>query len=292
MGWTTMAIFARITTSGWAIVYLCAAGHSAASGFVPIPLSGVANARLQATWPTFTGVAYPVGNQSWGGVPWQIPTTGNNTWFSRDIAGATPKSVVIPVNQSNVRSVYALMGTWQGTTIQTRFVDISVANSDGFLHTVRFFGGVDIRDWYNGAYTNSITSWKTTPSVYSVNIGPNGAAGTSRLDMQRIDLPPQFWWATLTSITIKDYSATTGGAQHAFLYGLTVSKDVRCPADLDGDGLVNDSDFVVFVKSYDALDCTDPTIPVRCQADFNGDGVVNDADFTFFVGAYDKLLCL
>ena len=62
-----------------------------------------------------------------------------------------------------------------------------------------------------------------------------------------------------------------------------------CPADLNGDDVVDDSDFVVFVGAYNTLLC--PDAPAPCNADLNADGVVDDADFVIFVAAYNELLC-
>ncbi|MBX3380023.1 MAG: hypothetical protein KF805_07995 [Phycisphaeraceae bacterium] len=64
-----------------------------------------------------------------------------------------------------------------------------------------------------------------------------------------------------------------------------------CPGDLNGDGLVEDADFVIFLNAYNILDCADPSMPVGCPADLNGDGFVDDADFVNFVAAYNELLC-
>lgn len=64
-----------------------------------------------------------------------------------------------------------------------------------------------------------------------------------------------------------------------------------CIGDLNGDGLVDDSDFVLFAGAYDILVCpTDPSIGC-CPADFNNDGLVDDSDFVLFASAYDALLC-
>jgi len=71
---------------------------------------------------------------------------------------------------------------------------------------------------------------------------------------------------------------------------LTVEFD-SCPADLNGDDAVDDSDFVVFVAAYNVLDCEDAAMAVGCAADLNGDGFVDDADFVVFVGAYNELVC-
>ncbi|MGH7242012.1 MAG: hypothetical protein ACREJD_01170 [Phycisphaerales bacterium] len=60
-----------------------------------------------------------------------------------------------------------------------------------------------------------------------------------------------------------------------------------CPADLNGDGIVEDSDFVVFANKYDAL-----IADFRYDlGDLNGDGFVDDSDFVIFVAAYNELLC-
>lgn len=64
-----------------------------------------------------------------------------------------------------------------------------------------------------------------------------------------------------------------------------------CTGDLNEDGIVEDSDFVLFAASYNLLECSDSSIPAGCPADFNGDGFVDDADFVIFVGAYDALVC-
>lgn len=64
-----------------------------------------------------------------------------------------------------------------------------------------------------------------------------------------------------------------------------------CSGDLNNDGYVDDSDFVLFVNAYNILDCADPAMPAGCPADFNGDGVVDDGDFVIFVQSYDLLVC-
>ncbi len=64
-----------------------------------------------------------------------------------------------------------------------------------------------------------------------------------------------------------------------------------CTGDLNGDGQVDDLDFVIFAKAYDLLDCSDPGMPVGCPSDLNGDGAVDDGDFVRFVEAYNELVC-
>jgi hypothetical protein len=60
-----------------------------------------------------------------------------------------------------------------------------------------------------------------------------------------------------------------------------------CPADFNGDGLVDDNDFVIFAVAYN--DVIVP--PADGVCDVNTDGVVDDLDFTVFAAAYNDLLC-
>ncbi|MBY0111477.1 MAG: hypothetical protein K2Y21_01545 [Phycisphaerales bacterium] len=65
----------------------------------------------------------------------------------------------------------------------------------------------------------------------------------------------------------------------------------RCLGDLNADGFVDDSDFVLFATAYNTLICpTDPAITC-CPADLNNDTFVDDADFVLFADAYNALLC-
>lgn len=72
---------------------------------------------------------------------------------------------------------------------------------------------------------------------------------------------------------------------------LQVVARASCVCDLNGDGFVEDADFVIFVAAYNVLDCADPTMVAGCPADFNQDGSVDDADFVAFIPAYNELVC-
>ncbi|MBX3378957.1 MAG: hypothetical protein KF805_02595 [Phycisphaeraceae bacterium] len=60
------------------------------------------------------------------------------------------------------------------------------------------------------------------------------------------------------------------------------SFQVQGICDLNTDGFVDDTDFVIFASAYDEF-LTD-------AGDFNGDGFTDDLDFVIFAGAYDALL--
>ncbi len=85
------------------------------------------------------------------------------------------------------------------------------------------------------------------------------------------------------------FQASLAGFSTTALFAIQVNP--QCPADLNGDGQVDDADFVVFVEAYNILDCADPAMPAGCPADLNGDSLVADADFVVFVAAYNELVC-
>lgn len=86
-------------------------------------------------------------------------------------------------------------------------------------------------------------------------------------------------------------TVNTGGGPKRALLRAAFSLPGACPCDLNGDGVVDDADFTLFIPAYNMLDCADPVMPPGCPADFNHDGIVEDSDFTIFVVAYNELLC-
>lgn len=65
----------------------------------------------------------------------------------------------------------------------------------------------------------------------------------------------------------------------------------RCAPDLNADGSVDDTDFVLFTQQYEVFDCGDPAMPDACSADFSGDGFVDDFDFVLFTQSYAFFDC-
>lgn len=93
--------------------------------------------------------------------------------------------------------------------------------------------------------------------------------------------------------TVTDLMETSGGfsqtAQMPWpdVFLIEALGGIDCPADLNGDGLVEDTDFVIFVASYNEL----VVPPASRFADLDENGLVNDDDFVLFVAAYNQLLC-
>lgn len=76
------------------------------------------------------------------------------------------------------------------------------------------------------------------------------------------------------------------GSVQSVLAGPLLNLD-SCAADLNNDGLVDDSDFVIFVAQYDEF-----LVPGAFRpGDLNGDSFCDDSDFVLFASAYNNLLC-
>ncbi|MBN8597749.1 MAG: hypothetical protein J0L78_08760 [Planctomycetes bacterium] len=102
----------------------------------------------------------------------------------------------------------------------------------------------------------------------------------------------QFNWGGISNIYAN--GTPVGGSTILSGTGINWGAPVQpnsCPADINNDGFVDDTDFVLFAAAYNLLDCADPAMPAGCPSDINGDSVVDDADFVVFVSAYNELVC-
>ena len=56
-----------------------------------------------------------------------------------------------------------------------------------------------------------------------------------------------------------------------------------CPGDFNGDGFVDDLDFVFFADAYAQF--------LTPEGDLTGDGLSDDLDFAIFADSYNHLAC-
>lgn len=174
---------------------------------------------------------------------------------------------------------------------------VSIAAEEGFL--LASVGALS-RVWIDFTIENPRT-WRIDPGVTTGAIG-NALVTLERGVTQVFNYSGEFGGvsgvleagtyrlAIIASAQIESTGTSneTGGT---YTLGFTLGTINPCPADLNGDMVVDDFDFLVFLPAYDTLACSDPAMPAGCPADLNGDGVVDDADFSIFVVAYDALLC-
>ncbi|MFO0861109.1 MAG: hypothetical protein U0570_11165 [Phycisphaerales bacterium] len=129
--------------------------------------------------------------------------------------------------------------------------------------------------------------------VYLTSFGPD--VGSANIPVGTL-LPGKTYSAVIYfSSRVEEPSDDFGGTTEIIGFDRVTSAPLitrpNCVGDLNADGFVDDSDFVLFVVGYDILDCADPAMPADCPADLNRDGFVDDSDFVLFVAAYNELLC-
>ena len=189
------------------------------SNFTPISIDTIATRAATTVDPS-----YPTGNQNFAGVPFTIPASGNNIVWNNDGPSTGTITRTIPVNLSGVTEIHTLMNTTFGQQGPDSYLQLRFIGSAGADYTKSFIGNVDVRDLYNGTWTNSING-TTTVNVFNTALN-------YRIDKQTISLPPEFATQTLTSIQMID----TGhfDFQRGILYGITALTDAPAPAFYDG----------------------------------------------------------
>ena len=181
----------------------------ARADFIAVDFSANANASLQAL-----DSSYPAGNVTLGGIPFAIPSSGNNIWRGDVPSDPGIRTLTIPVGVYGVENVYSLINSFGGQPGPSSYASVEFIGSGGADYIYDLVGNSDIRDWNNDGFTNSIND-TTTINVVSLE------GGQHRLDMQTYSLPAAFQSQTLTDIVLTD--SGDDNFQRVFLAGLTVA---------------------------------------------------------------------
>ncbi len=185
----------------------------ASANFKTIDFSSSHNWRMQDFPPT-NAQYFPEGDVVLGGVPFSIPTEGNNVWLATHYTDACDVLEII-VNEYGVDGVHTLINTSGGVT-GGPYAWLEFFGTNGAYYRKDLYGDDDIRDYYYNWYTNSING-TTTTNVFTYG---SGYQNEVRLDKQWINLPAMFDTETLTTIRLTDKQNTP--SQDPFLAGLTV----------------------------------------------------------------------
>jgi hypothetical protein len=194
------------------------AGVTARAGEIPIDISGLVNEPWTGSFCN-NGIVnagtFPTGSQSYGGVPFAIPAGPNNYW-SGSVAGncgSGEVSLTVPVGVPGVTSAFTLLNTFRGQAGPDAYLYVTFTGSAGATFTHPLVGGVNVRDYNNDGYQNTINNTST------IQAWTNGEG--QRLDRQEYILPPEFASQVLTSVTITD--AGSYDLSRAVLSALTIS---------------------------------------------------------------------
>jgi hypothetical protein len=190
------------------VLAIAAVPTAASAATVTIDLSPYSNGN----WSGEGFGSVPKGNVTLGGTPFQIAAATPDYagyWTAANVGGSNPKVLTVATNVYGVTDAYSLINTFWGRTGSDATVTF---NATGALsQTFTLSGNVDVRDYYENVYTNTING-TTTQQVFS--------DGPRRLDRQAYALGAGFATQTLTSVVFSDTGAN--GTSRITLTGLTL----------------------------------------------------------------------
>jgi len=181
--------------------------------------SGVSNVPGEGSAVRLPGA--PTGVVTLGGIPFNITSnsSGNQAWHG-DIAaagGSGTMSMTMNTGTYGATTVYTLINSWKGQPGPASYAQLVFTGTGGASYTYNLVGNVDIRDYNNDGWTDTING-TTTTNAFNDSTDNWGMAG--RLDMQQIALPSSFADQTLTSIELIDNGGPN--TQRVVLDGVTV----------------------------------------------------------------------
>ena len=156
----------------------------------------------------------PQGVTQFQNVPFVMPSGRHRFWRGSVASdnGARPVSVTIPVDRASVSTAYFLLNTEWGQSGPQSYLALEFNGNGGARFEKKLVGGVDVRDYHNGTWLNTINE-TTTRSVFD-----NGRG--ERIDLVEVDLPAEFHGRTLERIILRDTGRTN--FERAILWAVTV----------------------------------------------------------------------
>lgn len=147
------------------------------------------------------------------------------------------------------------------------------------------------------AYTNSSGLTLTNVQLVWTLSAQLTFGGSQTLTVPLPDLPPL---GSITPIVAPFFAVSLGNAtvsaslqcnQLPPSLASAPIKVVSCAGDFNGDGIVEDTDFIIFHAGYLALLCDSPEMEEGCPGDLSLDGSVDEVDFGLFAEAYNAYFC-
>ncbi|MGH7244991.1 MAG: hypothetical protein ACREJD_16370 [Phycisphaerales bacterium] len=276
-----------------ALVYVCkpyVACVAADSFTADVPAKLIASRR-------FSGVGVFDANAAVPALSALSPFNGVLTWSNSTYANTTTLgNTLADYVDAGGAGVTALFGnaisgagTPQGRWVTQGYDIVPTASLTGYLTSPQAFLGailepsnpvaLFVRKFDGGANSFRMNSVQLLRGRAIMNWSDGKTLASVHNFRKRVDLG--YWpvsnsstngWNHLTDGTWMTANALEYAVRHA-----------PCPGDLNGDGEVDDADFVLFATYYNNL--VDP------RGDLNGDGLTEDTDFVIFAGGYDVLVC-
>lgn len=200
---------------------ICMSSVAGATSFTPVSIASVASNTIQTNLIS----SFPTGpSVTLGGVTYNLPAGPNNFYDGFGFNGSG-KSITLTTSVYNPTDVYTLMNAYfNNSALGLGVASVTFSGTNNTSETFTLLGGEVIRDFYQGAFTNSLTNGETgitATNVFSCsdpstckgaggtgNVN-TGLQGTYVIDQQDFALGNVFAGQTLTSITITDLNNST-----------------------------------------------------------------------------------
>jgi len=198
------------------LVAACSAVVHAGLQYVPVDMSPNYNVSSEQRDKYF-----PKGDVVLGGVPFSIPSSGNNEWTCSGVHHGGPEFdgthiLDIPVHVFGATNAYTLITTHWGSFGDSH-LKVEFFGSSGAYYAKDLVGNRDIRDW-NRNFTSEIDGVNAINVVW-IPVGLNGRPDV--MDMQIYTLPASFQDEYLDLIRLTDQRVYMH--HQAILSGVTVA---------------------------------------------------------------------
>ena len=200
---------------GCVLLGVCGFAAGSLAQYVPVDFSSQFNMSRNHVYLANGGMM-PYGNQVFNGVPMAMGGSADIdtpwAWTGLGLSQEVSQILHIDTNIVGARNVFSMISTFWGQPGPNSYLSVTFNATGGVTQTFNLIGDVDIRDYNNWVWTNTING-TTTTQVWTNDLG-------QRLDMQKFELDSAFWGQTLTSIEIVD----SGGFefQRAIVQAITV----------------------------------------------------------------------
>ena len=279
--------------------------RTTSNSLVPLPCSGVYTARtgsisdIYSTDFTTNGTGWTVGpNTATAGIWERVSPIGSVAQPGRDHSDTDDQCFI--TGQGFFGNTGGSTDVDNGSTLLTSPTFSLVGQSDAEISYWRWYsnatGAAPLADTFVVQVSNNNGStWTTAETVGPGTITTpevNGLWFFKSFKLSSIGVAPTANMRVRFNAQDTGSGSVVEAAIDDFaVKGFACASTAWCSGDMNLDGFVDDSDFVIFANAYNELECASPAMPAGCPSDLNSDGFVDDSDFVLFATAYNNLLC-
>lgn len=198
--------------------------YSTLDGFyVPIMFDGNTTIRAALKNQIYSEDAFPTfadgGAYLFGGVPFLVPSRGNNAWAGSPPSDGEEHRLTVQANLDGVLEVHTLINTYGGGGTEQGMLAVEFRGAKGAFYRKELVMGRDVRDYVSSKF-DTIQS----PNSKAWTYVRKRDKAELRSDRQLIRLPDEFLTQALKTVTLVDNGRNR---QQALLFGVTAKVQLK-----------------------------------------------------------------